>query len=679
MVQQVGLVRVVTPGEINRQEQATAAQRTALNAEQFKSQLATHFHKAFRDARNHREAQGITTRLLQDLRTYRGQYEAVKLQEISQFSGSKVYSRLTAVKCRGASSILRDIYLSNDRPWVLEPTPEPDIPGDVASNVVQLVTTEVQTLQQGGQPIDPLMIEDRVRGLMDAAKKAEKRNAKKEAAKASSHLEDLLVEGGFYRALSEFLIDLPIFLFAAIKGPVVRQHTTFKWQPDGSKKVVTQPKMYWERVSPFDVYFTASSSSIEHTTVFERVRLKRSELYDLIGLPGYDEPAIRRVLEDMNSGASNISEWASYFEAQRADLENREDTFFATDDSWVDSLEIHGYVRGQWLLDWGMTDAEIPDADKEYFVTAWLISNEVIKVQLDPNPRQRPNYYVTSFEKIPGSIYGSGLPEILSDIQDVANATLRALVNNLAIASGPQVIVDDERSAPGADTDSLYPWKRWHITSDPYGSPSPPISFFQPNSNSNELLGVYKEFTNMADEISAIPRYLTGSQRTGGAASTASGLAMLMNNASKVMQNVAANIDEDILTPMITTLYDMVMLTDPGVLRGDENIIVKGVTNAIQREQDRVRQLEFLNMTANPIDMQLVGMKGRASVLRAVATGLGLDYEDTVADDEALQEALAQQAAAQSAPPGGMAPNPDTAKSSGAPPRTNRVSNVSTV
>ena len=168
-------------------------------------------------------------------------------------------------------------------------------------------------------------------------------------------------------------------------------------------------------------------------------------------------------------------------------------------------------------------------------------------------------------------------------------------------------------------------------------------------------------------------------QRTGGAASTASGLAMLMNNASKVMQNVAANIDEDILTPMITTLYDMVMLTDPGVLRGDENIIVKGVTNAIQREQDRVRQLEFLNMTANPIDMQLVGMKGRASVLRAVATGLGLDYEDTVADDEALQEALAQQAAAQSAPPGGMAPNPDTAKSSGAPPRTNRVSNVSTV
>ncbi len=305
-----------------------------------------------------------------------------------------------------------------------------------------------------------------------------------------------------------------------------------------------------------------------------------------------------------------------------------------------------------------------------------LIANEVIKATIEPNPRQRPNYYVTSFEKIPGSIYGNGLPEILSDIQDVVNATLRALVNNLGIASGPQVVVDHQRIAPGADGDSLYPWKRWRVVADPLTpSSQKPVDFFQPQSNSQELLGVYKEFTNMADEVSAIPRYLTGSQRTGGAAATASGLAMLMNNSSKVMQSVAGNIDEDVFKPVLEQLYDLVMLTDPGKLRGDENIVVKGVANSIQKEQDRVRQLEFLNMTANPLDAQIIGPKGRATVLRAVAENLGLEYEDVVGDDEQMAQLLQQQ----QMPGGPMAPDPNEGKGDGMGPRTDRVSNVSTV
>ena len=40
---------------------------------------------------------------------------------------------------------------------------------------------------------------------------------------------------------------------------------------------------------------------------------------------------------------------------------------------------------------------------------------------------------------------GNALPDILADIQDVCNATLRALINNQAMASGPQVVVDEER------------------------------------------------------------------------------------------------------------------------------------------------------------------------------------------------------------------------------------------
>ena len=74
---------------------------------------------------------------------------------------------------------------------------------------------------------------------------------------------------------------------------------------------------------------------------------------------------------------------------------------------------------------------------------------------------------------------------------------------------------------------------------------------------------------------------------------------------------------------MLKHLYETVMLTMPGVFRGDESVVVKGVTYAVKREQDRSRQLEFLNMTGNPTDMQIVGMEGRANVLRSVAGAIG--------------------------------------------------------
>jgi hypothetical protein len=201
----------------------------------------------------------------------------------------------------------------------------------------------------------------------------------------------------------------------------------------------------------------------------------------------------------------------------------------------------------------------------------------------------------------------------------------------------------------GEDTSQLWPWRVWRFANRP-GSPSNavPVTFFQPQSNAQNLLGVYEKFTQIADETSAIPRYVTGSERMGGAGRTASGLAMLMGNASKMLQTVASNIDTDIFEPLLQYLYDIVMLTDQtGRLRGDERIAVKGVTVAIQRETERQRQLELLQATANPLDSQIVGLRGRGALLRAVAEGLGLDGQEIVPSDKDLlaREKQAQMAA----------------------------------
>jgi hypothetical protein len=246
-------------------------------------------------------------------------------------------------------------------------------------------------------------------------------------------------------------------------------------------------------------------------------------------------------------------------------------------------------------------------------------------------------------------LIGYGLPDLLDDVQTICNAAARALVNNSSIASGPQVVINDTVLQPG-ETDDMYPWKRWHVNYDPalVTSGTKPIEFFQPEMNAQQLMTIYKEWSVMGDEISALPKYMTGDQKVGGAGRTASGLAMLMGNASKTLQNVAASIDRDVINPILHQLFDMIMVTQPGLFRGDEQIVVKGVNHAVKREQDRMRQLEFLQLTANPIDMAIVGPEGRANILRSVAQNLGLEHERTVPDDDQIRENMQQQAQATS-------------------------------
>jgi hypothetical protein len=643
------VLRVVPPGQyeaaLKAQDEARVAAEQAAKSDDL-SDLASFIVTQFEIMRNHRNTMqaGWSERLLAALRAFNGQYDPSKLSEIQKFGGSTVYARLIAMKCRGASSLLRDVYLAPDRPWGIAPSADPDIPQEISQSIAQLVAIEVGSLGQlGGQAPDVNAIRDRTLQLMEAAREAAKKKSNQQAKIAEDKIDEILTTGNFYKALSEFITDLPLFPFACIKGPEVRIVPTVSWQ-QGKAVIAQQPKLFWSRVSPFDLWWTPGVADIEDAAVIERTRLTRADLNDLLDLPGYNSEAIRTVLDEYGSGGL-ADVWDST-DSQRAVMESRENPQLNRSEL-ISCMLYSGNVQGRLLRQYGMTEEQIPDELRDYFVQAWMIGRYVIKVQLSPSPRKRHGYFITSFEKVPGTPVGNGLPDILSDIQEVANASLRALVNNLSISSGPQVVVNDDRLSPDEDGEELYPWKRWHVQSDPMGNNSQvPISFFQPNSNSQELLNVYQNFNNLADELSAIPKYLSG-QASGGAGRTASGLAMLMGNASKILQTVAANIDRDVLEPLLQQLYDMLMLTDTsGFLTGEEQIRVLGVNVAVQRETQRSRQLEFLQITANPVDSQIVGPKGRANILRSVARTIGLDGQEIVPTEDQLDAMQKQQAEA---------------------------------
>jgi hypothetical protein len=85
----------------------------------------------------------------------------------------------------------------------------------------------------------------------------------------------------------------------------------------------------------------------------------------------------------------------------------------------------------------------------------------------------------------------------------------------------------------------------------------------------------------------------------------------------------------------------------------------------MQRETQRARQLEFLQITANPLDMQIMGEKGRATVLRSVSKTIGLDGEEIVPSE---QDMIQKELAAQQQPPPDQSGQTGQPGAPGAPP-----------
>jgi hypothetical protein len=636
---QNNVLSVVPPAaleaHLRQQQEARSAAMTPAPVQM--PELAGYIRAQFEIMRNHRNtASGWSGRLVEALRVFNGQYSPDKMREVAKFGGSQIYARLTAQKCRAASSLLRDVYLGADRPWAVKPPADPDIDPEILVKLDALMKHEAQmVMQTTGQQAPEEAVQKRKSALMESAQDAAKKKAAKQAKVSENRIEELLREGMFYHALAEFIVDLPIFPFACLKGPSVKIVPDVIWPPGGGQPTVQQlPKMVWARISPFDLWWTPGVADISNANVIEKSRLTRAELNDLLDLPGFNQDEVRAVLEEYGRGGL-YDNWDTT-DAERAVLESRENPAWNRS-GLISQMEFHGNVQGNILQEYGMPG--VSDPLRDYHIDAYVIGSHVIKANISPSPRARHNYFITSFEKVPGTPIGNGLTDMISDIQDVANATLRSLVNNISISSGPQVVVNDNRCRAEENTDELFPWKRWHVTDDPVGNNSkPPVEFFQPQSNANDLLTVFKAFVDLSDDVSAIPKYI-GGQASGGAGRTASGLAMLMGNASKILQTVAANIDRDVFEVALMQLADLVLLSDTtGILTGEEDIYVQGVNVAVQRETQRQRQLEFLQHTANPMDMDIIGIAGRGAVLRSVSQTIGLDGDKVVPSDEALQK-----------------------------------------
>lgn len=542
---------------------------------------------------------------------------------------------IVAFKVNILVSLIRETLVDISRaPFIVEPTPEPEIPQDEIRSRMQAIYDEItsisaQVVQEqqafvagavegGAAPSDavssselPGLPPEAVMELLKQAKVEMRQqvidHAKQQARLLEQELYDKTTEGGYRRAVMEFADDFATYPYACMHGPFPTVRTESVWKDN---KFTEETRVSWvfERVSPFDFYWTEDSTNTQDgTAVFIRKMVGYDYLYDCRELAksddksGYRFDVIDELIEDAQEGHVP-REWLLWFD------QNPEVRQTSLEWSRGQSAEIlirYGRFSGYELKEMGFLDLE---EKKLYETKIIMCGGQVIYCQINNNPSQykRP-VFTASFESRNNSIVGCGLAQKLLSLDKAYRATVNLALYNLSLASEPVTEVEVSRILQYVPDDwiedpKIAPGMVVVADGDRMGNGSRAIKFTQIPTTTESALRLASYIFEQAHVISNIPAALHGQPVGSGANRTVRGLLTLQGNTLKPIQSALMNLDLGVIEPMVTLLYMLLVMYDEDFeYTGDAKIVAKGAASMVEREMDKQTAME---------NMQILGQLG---------------------------------------------------------------------
>jgi hypothetical protein len=588
----------------------------------------------------------VTYRLDQNRRAVNCQYDPEDWDLLQD--GPVIYMGVTNLKVRAFRSWIADILLNaEDKPWTISPTPLPDLPTSVEDVVIDAFLEEVRNFGFTGS------IETNLGRLKRVARSHMDRITSEAALNMETLIHDQLTDGGWREAFDQFIDDLGTYPAAIIKGPVIERKNALKWRKD---KAVVESKFSYaiKRVAPHDIFPSPDSTTPQDGRyIVERTRMDACQLADAAGLKSFRADAIKKTLaqfpagwewngtldrteeESADSGATSSAYGGGG--ASGGITESPEYTTTHTG-GMHDVLIYYGKVLGSVLQDLNGTAEDDGDAVdgldayRSYEAEIWVTGGYVIRALLNPNPLGTRPFYATSFDPVPGSFWGRGLPDLLRDTQRVCNATVRALVKNMAFSSGPIGEVDLQRVSTEDAVTNVEPYRIYRVDSSPIGNTTQSaFRFHNIPSNAREMMEIFERFLKQADDISGIPAYVLGNPQVAGAGRTLGGLSLLMGNAAKGIKRVINQVDKGVIEPMIETYVGLnLMLSRDNGIKFDLRAVARGSTGLLVRELNQAKAVELLGTLAPFVQQGVAPPEGLQVVLRDVVKSLGYRPDELV-------------------------------------------------
>lgn len=624
------------------------------------STLAAHVGVVAEENANHRRASGVDERLERQMLMAEGRYSKEELAQIALTGARPLYAPIADKKRRAGSAMMSELFNNpGDLCWDLSFTPDPTVPKWVRDRAMEKVggPAVAALAQELGRPPTRDEVARLVLERMEEIVGERNEFARKACRRMKERIADQMAEGGWTEEFNDYVEDLCTYGTGFMRGPEPRMRRTLEYvEPKsgggGRVKVVEDVALSFECVSPWDVYPAPGARDVDDGPLVVRVRWLPEDLRLAAtltdangGRKGWLPDAVDAILRASPQGGVRDWEAEARLAAADAEGEGRQDTSVATSGKscMIEGWEFFGSVRGSELIGIGMdedTDGSRVAPDRYYEIDAIRIGDVIVYCRIVEPEIGRPICKGVFFKQ-PDSFWGVGPMEKCGDMQRVANACLRDLSVNMAQSAGMQVVITDmSRLDPNCGTD-LTPWKLWTFGPPPFGQGgnATPLQTFQPNSNAEQFLKVYSWADAECGNLCGIRDYTMGGGSAGEIGRTASGYSMLMESATRDFKHAVHQTDVGIVRKTVMMCYAWNMLHDRDEsIKGDVRCVPAGMYGMIHKEQDYNRKMQFLQLVNNPTDMQIVGIPGRARLLREIARPMDLSLDGIVKSPEKLEE-----------------------------------------
>lgn len=577
--------------------------------------------------------QSIEYKWLDALRQYKGMYTPEVLERIDPYR-SRAFVRITRTKVKTVDSRLSDLLFpaNGDKNWAIDPTLLPQFNPKKEAAILEVVS------QDQGKQITP----EELYVLMQD-------EAKSQAAKMSKTIEDQLTELKYREIMRDVIHSGNMYGTGILKGPLVsvsenRQYYKKEKSGDTEKWILQD----YDTITPFienvriwDVYPDMEATMPSDCRyIIQRRKMDKHAVVGLTKRSDFNADLVSDYLVSNPDG-----------DYEKKDFENQLTSMGDVIDSGVadaahskkyEVLEFWGYVDANDLNEVGVDIPEKMQGQVELAANIWVLGDKVIKASLVPMEGVKWPYFFYYYDKDETSIFGEGIPSIMSDPQDLTNAAFRAMCDNAAISAGPQIEVNLSLLSEDEDPRDIYPFKVWMRTGDAADAANPAVRVFTLPSYTTEFERMIELFRTYGDEVTSIPRQMWGEPSGGGQAGrTASGLSMLMGSANITIKDQVKNFDDGITKPFISAMYHWNMkFNSDNDIKGDYAVVARGTSSLIAKEIRANSLINFAQITNNPTDL---GTVKRPNIIRSIADTLDLSEDNLVYSDKEIAVQKQQQ------------------------------------
>lgn len=500
---------------------------------------------------------------------------------------------LTAMKVGIVQSFLSESLLQPDLlPWSIRPTPVPSLSERGRRTALDAVKVKIFEENFSGDLVEL------ARKIKYMVMEQEKKQAEEAARMMETLISDQCAEGGWRTALNAFLLDFANYPFAVLHGPVPVIRPRLVWSGD-DLRVKRETFYEFRAISPFDFWYSPDSRNTQDgTSIFIRQRFTRQQLIDMSRAPSYNREAILALLDETEKDDQYNLKWMS----ENPDQPDDQLVMWTNCSATIDALLAYGRYSGRELQAYGYSGLN----DSEYYdATVTVIGGRAVQVYVQRNPHVniRP-VYTASFYKISDRIPGHGIAQRIRDVDRAYQTVFQYMIRNAANVSEPITEADYTRLSKymvDDDLTSLIPGG-FYLADNDIATNNPALRFYSIPSVMPQYGQLLDQLMELAHYVTNIPAALHGTAVGTGVNRTFRGAAMLQGNAVKAITSAVGNIDETVLGPLGTLLFNYNMLyEDIDMVRGDSQIVAQGVQGLLQKELDRGKSMEVI---------QLVGAAG---------------------------------------------------------------------